>query len=558
LQKDYESLFELAQILGQRLRLQITLQVVGPKYREAQNAIALLSRRYRGVKLQFHSNLSDIEFSDFMLKTDLAIQLRSNWMGEASGVLAQLVVRGVPVITNMDSYSEFRNCHIMNSQSHKEDLFRFIDRISNLNIGESIFDPSQSDVFALDHWSEKMILAAETFRSQVLSNALLIESFKLPEEFIDEQIISRAWNKIFPPLGINIASDVSQLWRETQFSGIQRSTVELHRAILRESDKRQGDLSLSPIDLSSNRNPFTLEIQSLDPLGEYGQLDQSHLSHLLLLQPNYDLVKDNSRLVQIASNGVKVISQIHDLLPITAPSYFHSDFTKEVFLPWIKLVVHVSNKIIVSTSSVLAELEAFASSAEITLPAVEIIPLASFFPTINSRPQTRTRNKFVMVGTIEPRKGHEEVLDVFEIIWSNRGESELHIVGQVGWMMDTFLSRVKRHPQLNNKLFMHGRLTDKELQSHLVTSQACIFASQGEGFGLPIVEAASLGTPLILRDIPVFREVSGNNATFFKDSRDLYLLIHGIDRGSFTPKPSIPPTWTWDEAAVKLLEFVLS
>ncbi|MBL3940675.1 glycosyltransferase family 4 protein, partial [Bacteroides thetaiotaomicron] len=45
-----------------------------------------------------------------------------------------------------------------------------------------------------------------------------------------------------------------------------------------------------------------------------------------------------------------------------------------------------------------------------------------------------------------------------------------------------------------------------------------LFASEGEGFGLPIVEAAQHGLPLLLRDLPVFREVAGEHATYFSAS----------------------------------------
>jgi glycosyltransferase involved in cell wall biosynthesis len=58
-------------------------------------------------------------------------------------------------------------------------------------------------------------------------------------------------------------------------------------------------------------------------------------------------------------------------------------------------------------------------------------------------------------------------------------------------------------------------VSDAELESCYELAQCLIFASEGEGFGLPIIEASKRGLPLLLRDIPIFREVAGQSATYF-------------------------------------------
>jgi len=113
-----------------------------------------------------------------------------------------------------------------------------------------------------------------------------------------------------------------------------------------------------------------------------------------------------------------------------------------------------------------------------------------------------------------------------------------------------------RHPQLNKKLFMHGRLSDSEMLKHLSNSSATIFASFGEGFGLPIVEAAALGTPLILRDLPVFREVTRSEALFFRDPSELMDLIKGIELGQIKLTSPIPQKWNWQDAASALFHLI--
>lgn len=91
---------------------------------------------------------------------------------------------------------------------------------------------------------------------------------------------------------------------------------------------------------------------------------------------------------------------------------------------------------------------------------------------------------------------------------------------------------------------------------HLSNSSATIFASFGEGFGLPIVEAAALGTPLILRDLSVFREVTSSEALFFRDSSELLALIKGIELGQIKLTSPMPRKWNWQDAANALFHLI--
>jgi glycosyltransferase involved in cell wall biosynthesis len=89
-------------------------------------------------------------------------------------------------------------------------------------------------------------------------------------------------------------------------------------------------------------------------------------------------------------------------------------------------------------------------------------------------------------------------------------------------------------------------------------ASAClIFASEGEGFGLPIVEGARHGLPLLLRDIPVFREIAGPHATYFTGTAPADLagaVAHWLDlreRGE-APQSSGIRIQTWAESAEQL------
>ena len=121
-----------------------------------------------------------------------------------------------------------------------------------------------------------------------------------------------------------------------------------------------------------------------------------------------------------------------------------------------------------------------------------------------------------MVGTIEPRKGHAQVLAAFERLWDSGHDLRLVIVGRPGWLVEELLEKLRHHPKLGSLLFWLEDVSDADLDRMYGACSCLIAASEGEGFGLPLIEAAQHGLPILARDIPVFREIAGVHASFFK------------------------------------------
>lgn len=126
------------------------------------------------------------------------------------------------------------------------------------------------------------------------------------------------------------------------------------------------------------------------------------------------------------------------------------------------------------------------------------------------------KNPYIIVGTIEPRKDHKTVLDAFEILWKNNIDVNLCIIGKIGWKVEELVNKIKNHDEYNKRLFFIENPSDNELGYCYKRAEALIFASMDEGFGLPIVEAAYHGLPIILSDIPIFKEIANENALYFK------------------------------------------
>ena len=175
---------------------------------------------------------------------------------------------------------------------------------------------------------------------------------------------------------------------------------------------------------------------------------------------------------------------------------------------------------------------------------------------------------FLMVGTVEPRKGYLQTLNAFNELWQQGVNVNLVIVGHEGWKglphemrrdIPETIECLRSHPQINQKLFWLEAISDEYLQIIYDACTCLIAPSYGEGFGLPLIEAAQKKKPIIARDIPVFREVAGEHAYYFADKKDPKVISQAVTdwlylyKNSQHPKSDNMPWLTWKQSANQLL-----
>jgi glycosyltransferase involved in cell wall biosynthesis len=114
------------------------------------------------------------------------------------------------------------------------------------------------------------------------------------------------------------------------------------------------------------------------------------------------------------------------------------------------------------------------------------------------------------------------------------------------------------------RLVFHDGATDAEYAEALAGATALVTASKAEGFGIPLVEAMRFGTPLVVSDIPIFREIGGDAATYFRadDADAAARAIAGLDAPGEWERRSaaaaeLAGRFTWSASAERLLALLL-
>jgi glycosyltransferase involved in cell wall biosynthesis len=176
--------------------------------------------------------------------------------------------------------------------------------------------------------------------------------------------------------------------------------------------------------------------------------------------------------------------------------------------------------------------------------------------------QLSTCPTFLTVGTIESRKGQAQTLAAFEQLWSQGIQVNLVIVGKQGWMVENLVEKLRNHPERSKRLFWLEGISDEYLEKVYAASTCLIAPSEGEGFGLPLIEAAQHKLPIIARDIPVFREVAGEYAYYFSGlkANDLEETIKKwlkLNEKEQAPTSENLPWLTWEQSTKQLLANIL-
>ena len=215
----------------------------------------------------------------------------------------------------------------------------------------------------------------------------------------------------------------------------------------------------------------------------------------------------------LMENGLRPVFLIHDLIPITHPQYCREGEAIR-HAERIGNALACARGIVVNSRATEEDLARFARDRGMPVPPCVIAWLGVEPPAVLTVPASTApaRPYFVTVGTIEARKNHRMILDVWADLVARMGQHspELVIIGQRGWEAREAIDLLDRPGPLKGHIREMGRCDDAEMHRLMAGARALLMPSFVEGFGLPLIEALQMGTPVIASDLDVFREIAGD------------------------------------------------
>jgi glycosyltransferase involved in cell wall biosynthesis len=212
----------------------------------------------------------------------------------------------------------------------------------------------------------------------------------------------------------------------------------------------------------------------------------------------------------IATVNVRPIYLIHDLIPITHPEFCRAG-EAEKHRERIRTVLLTATGVIGNSQATLDDLACFAQEQGLRMPPALAAWLGTDPIPVRSDLRLPDRPSFIVLGTIEGRKNHQMLLNIWSRLIDRLGSDapKLLIIGQRGWAAESVFDTLDRTEKLLGHVVELSGSSDEELGRHLASARALLFPSQAEGYGLPLVEALGMGVPVIASDLPVFREIAG-------------------------------------------------
>lgn len=528
----------------------------------------------------------------YLQAADVAVQLRQNSRGETSAAVFDCLAHGVTTIVN---------AHGSMAEIPAEAVVMLAEDFDTADLASALERLRAS--------TEERVRIAEAGIAHCRQNLDPDRIAKLYRDAIEQAYVTSANQQIrksgqqlaavWPAMGeaarVDVAEaiaantpvatgvrqflvDVTELVRRDARSGIQRVVRSIVSCLVKDPPK---GYRVEPVYASEEGYRYAREFcrgfLQLEPMSLRDELvtvrEGDVFVGLDLALEEIPLYAD--RLRHMRDRGARVYVVVYDVLPLVRNDCFPSH-AEQLFRNWLSTLSCVSDGAIAISRAVADDLVRELDG--LGVERVEPLRVGFFHlggdiqQSLPTRGITKSQqllldglsesSSFLMVGTIEPRKGHLQCLDAFELLWSAGGQQRLVIAGKPGWMTDALIERIRGHSELGRRLVWFEGASDEVLDVLYEKCSALLAASEGEGFGLPLIEAARHGLPILARELPVFREVVGEHAVYFHGDHasDLAEAVEGWCRLNAQGRApgSTGVRWiTWEQSARMLVDVAL-
>jgi len=227
---------------------------------------------------------------------------------------------------------------------------------------------------------------------------------------------------------------------------------------------------------------------------------------------------------------IKIYNIVHDLIPIKFPKYAFENTLRNFIINLAATYKYSYLTIFPSRSTEKDYLE-IAKQIGVTnkLNTIVIKWGSEITKNISDEKHFLLNEKYILfVGTLEPRKNQYLLVKVFEELSLKYKDIKLVLIGKEGWNNEKFISYLKNHELLNDKIFWLNNVNDSLLIKFYNNAYINVYLSEYEGFGLPIAESLNFNNITITSRNSSMYEVGKNFADYIKYNsfNELYEILN--------------------------------
>lgn len=264
-----------------------------------------------------------------------------------------------------------------------------------------------------------------------------------------------------------------------------------------------------------------------------------------------------------------VVLTVHDVFALTNPEFC----TKTNYTHFRKMLpksVQRAKTVVVPTNAVKRDL--LDNIEGVSADKVDVVPWGvdkKYREEISAQKKEEVRRKYGLppryvlhVGRMEPKKNIVQLVEAFfSATVVRKLPHRLVLAGPGGWGVKN-LDRVINELGISEKVYKIGYVAEDDMPALYSMADVFCFPSLAEGFGLPVLEAMSVGTPVLTSDIMALKEVSGGNASYAKkdslpslrEKLEEILTDNILAHGLALKAKEYAKTFTWEKHTEKMLK----
>lgn len=264
----------------------------------------------------------------------------------------------------------------------------------------------------------------------------------------------------------------------------------------------RGEAQVEAVRAQAIRHLFALRPRAVPvPLGQrvYLQASPHHL--------------EDGKLVRsiLQTERARFVNLVHDVIPLAYPEFARANGAA-LHARRIRTIDRFADGIVANSQATLDELQPHLTPRAGRPTRVAHLGCEWGDPVPMIDGEGSARPYFLCIGTIEPRKNHLLLLNVWRRMAESMGEAapRLILVGRRGWENENVIDLLERSVALRGHVVEQPDVDDRQLTRLLGGARAVLLPSFAEGYGMPVAEALAAGVPVICSDISALREAGGD------------------------------------------------